>query len=105
MLELIRFKTSETGWAFDPWLPLTYELHGLVQPGQDLLTEAVVDGHAQEVRVGDEVRFGTRVAGVQDEHDVVLLHQVLQGGYITFIKKYLINDQFLVNNPRLEIII
>ena len=56
------------------------------------------------MRVGDEVRFGTRVAGVEDEHDVVLLHQVLQGGDITFIKKSLLNDQFLVNYPRLEII-
>lgn len=57
---------------------LTNELHRSVQPRQDLLTERVVDRNSQEVRLGDEVRFGTRVAGVQDVTDVVLLHQVLK---------------------------
>lgn len=55
----------------------TYELHGFVQPRQDLLAEAVVDGYTQEVRLRDEVGFGTRVAGVEDVRDVVLLHQIL----------------------------
>lgn len=30
------------------------------------------------MRLGDEVRFGAGVAGVQDIADVVLLHQILQ---------------------------
>ena len=70
---------------------LTYELHRLVQPGQDLFTEAVVDGHAQEVCVGDEVGLGTRVAGVQHEDDVVLLHQVLHDDSNTFNNELLVN--------------
>ena len=43
---------------------LTYELHGSVQPGQDLLTEAVVDRNTQEVGLGDEVRLGAGVTGI-----------------------------------------
>jgi len=58
--------------------PLTYELHGLVQPGQDFLAEAVVDGDAQEVCLRDEVWLGAGVAGVQDEGDVLLPHQLLK---------------------------
>lgn len=58
---------------------LTYELQRAVQPGQDLLTEGVVDGDSQEVGLGDEVRFGTGVTGVEDVADVVLLHHLLPG--------------------------
>lgn len=57
---------------------LTYELHGSVQPRQDLLTERVVNGNTQEVGVGDEVGFGTGVTGIQDVGNVVLLHQLLK---------------------------
>lgn len=58
--------------------PLTYELHRSVQPGQDLLTERVVDRNSQEVRLRDEVRFGAGVTSIQDVDDVVLLHQILE---------------------------
>lgn len=57
---------------------LTYELYGSVQPGQDLLTEAVVDRHTEEVWVGDEVWFGTGAAGVEHIHDLVLQHELLR---------------------------
>lgn len=63
---------AHRGWTH------TYEVQGPVQPGQNLLAEGVVDGNPQEVGFWDEVRFGAGVAGVQDEGDVVLLHQLLQ---------------------------
>lgn len=56
---------------------LTYELHRFVQPRQDLLTKAVVYGNTQEVRLGNEVGFGTGVTGIEDICYVVLLHQIL----------------------------
>lgn len=56
---------------------LTYELHRFVQPWQDLLTKAVVDRNTKEMRLGNEVRFGTGVTGIEDIHYVVLLHQIL----------------------------
>lgn len=58
--------------------PLTDELDGLVQPGQQLLTVVVVDGDAHEAALADEVRLGAGVAGVEDVAYSVLGHQVLR---------------------------
>lgn len=56
---------------------LTNKLVGFLQPWKQLLTVAVVDGNAQEVVVDDEVRFGTRVTGIQNVGDSILCHQFL----------------------------
>lgn len=57
---------------------LTDEIYGFVQPRQDLLTEAVIHRHSQEVRLGDEVGLGTGVAGIQHIANPILLHQLLR---------------------------
>lgn len=56
---------------------LTYKFHRLVEPGQDLLAEAVIDRHTQEVWLRNEVGLWARVTGIEDIGDIILLHQLL----------------------------